>query len=154
MGMSTTALPICLIPVDYVAFLSTDELERFEFLTYSDAPQAWKFAEQNEIACFVSDHRLNQEVLCGLLSALQLLSPDFVHLHAYRIQSVASLLSVINRAGAVRLIPVEELESRFPGFLADALLVWMRNRRKDQKIAELIQSNEQYEFMLRQSLLS
>lgn len=152
--MSKAALPICLIPADYVAFLSTDELERFEFLTYTDAPQAWKFAEQNEIACFVSDHRLNREVLCGLLSALQLLSPDFVHIHAYETSSLAALLSVVNRAGAVRLIPVGELSDRFQGFLADALLVWMRNRRKDQQIAQLLESNAQYEFMLRQSLLS
>lgn len=152
--MSKTALPICLIPADYVAFLSTDELERFEFLTYTDAPQAWKFAEQNEIACFVSDHRLNHEVLCGLLSALQLLSPDFVHIHAYTASAMTALLSVVNRAGAVRLIPVGELSDRFQGFLADALLVWMRNRRKDQQIEQLLESNAQYEFMLRQSLLS
>lgn len=152
--MSTTTLPICLIPFDYVAFLSTDELERFEFLTYTDAPEAWKFAEQNEIACFVSDHRLNRDVLCGLLSALQLLSPDFVHIHAYESGGVSGLLSVINRAGVVRLIPVVQLAELFQGFLADALLVWMRNRRKDDQIAQLLESNAQYEFMLRQSLLS
>lgn len=152
--MNTSALPICLIPADFVSVLSTDELERFEFKTYTDGPTAWKVAEQFDIACFISDHRFTKELLCGLLSGLQIMSPDFVHIHVFQTRQLTDVLSVINRAGAIRLIAHEELREQIPGFLADAFMVWMRNRRKDQQIAELRESNEQYEFMLRQSLLS
>lgn len=153
-SMNTSALPICLIPADLVSVLSTDELERFEFKTYVDAPTAWKIAEQHDVACFISDLRFTKELLCGLLSGLQIMSPDFVHIHVFQTRQLSDVLSVINRAGTIRMIAQDEVPEQLPGFLADAFMVWMRNRRKDQQIAELRESNQQYEFMLRQSLLS
>lgn len=153
MEAHTNALPVCILPAAFANELSADDSARFELLTYESPNEAWRLAEQHETAVFISDDRLGHGVLCGLLSGLQILSPDVVHIHVHERIDTATLSSIVNRAGVVRLLERSRID-QLGGLCCDALMNHLRNIRKDQEIARLREMNEQFEFMLRQSLLS
>ena len=154
MEQPTHAVPGSNKPAECIHALSADDRARFQLLVYRSTDEAWRFAEQHETALFISDDRIGHGVLCGWVSGLTLLSPDFVHIHVHERLDTATLSTIVNRAGVVRLINRHQLHDKLGGLCADALMAYLRNRRKDNEMARLREQNEQFEFMLRQSLLS
>lgn len=154
--MNTTQgnLPILLVHESMIPHFSGHSIDALGIITYISPSDAWTIAEQHEIAIFVSSHGMDFRVLVGLLSGMQILSPEMVHLHVYRKEDADELITLVNRSGVVRLLNSENLDADFVAFCTDALAAYLRTVQTRKELEELREVNEQYELMLRHSLLS
>lgn len=154
MKTSESKLPICVVPDRLIHLYGDQERKRFDIRSYSELYEAWSLAEREPVALFISDSKAMGEGLFGLLTGLRLLQPDLIHVHVYQTSNPEDLVTLVNRSGVLRLVPADRAEEALSSACADALTVHLYNLRKDQEIERLRESNEQFEFMLRQSLLS
>ncbi len=146
--------PVCLIPEQFVHFLGSDERTRFQLMAFTELPQAWAMAEQHDVALFISDSSMDEAALCGLASGLQLLCEDAVHIHVFSNGYGRDLVTLTNRASTIRLLAAREAEDQLSLLCNEALVLYLKKVKTKQEMASLREINEQYEFMLRQHLLS
>ncbi len=144
----------CLLPQEFEPTIDHACRERVDFIPYRTLHDAWNLAEKQSISLFVSHPADDFRSVVGFLGALQVLCPDAVHIHVYKNRPAEELIALVNKSGVVRLLPSEQFETRFGAVCADAVTAFDRSARHLNEIARLREENEQFEFMLRQSLLS
>lgn len=144
----------CLIPIEFELAVDSSCRDRIDFIPYRTLTDAWSIAENQSIALFVSHPADDFRSVVGFLGALQVLSPEVVHIHVYKHRPTEELIALVNKSGIVRLLPSEQFSARFDGVCADAVVAFDRTAHHLNEIARLREANEQFEFMLRQSLLS
>lgn len=144
----------CLIPVEFEHQISPACHDRVDFVSYRTLTDAWSMAEKQSVSMFVSHPADDFRSVVGFLGALQVLSPEAIHIHVYKNRPAEELIALVNKSGVVRLLPTEQFEGRFERVCADAITAFERTARHLKEIAKLREENEQFEFMLRQSLLS
>lgn len=154
MKSSPDTRPICVVPKRLHALFGQLEQAQLDIRSYEELQEAWSIAEREAVALLVSDSDAVNKGLFGLLTGLRLILPDVIHLHLYDPSKMGDLVSLVNRSGVIRLVDINRCEEALAGACSDALAVHQFHVRKDEEIQRLREANEQYEFMLRQSLLS
>lgn len=146
--------PICVVPKQLHTLFGELEHAQLDIRSYEELYEAWSIAEREPVALLVSDSNAVGKGLFGLLTGLRLMLPDLIHLHLYDPEKMGDLVALVNRSGVIRLVDINRCEEALAGACSDALAVHRFHLRKDEEIQRLREANEQYEFMLRQSLLS
>lgn len=144
----------CLIPAEFEHDVDHSCRDRIDFIPYQSLSEAWGFAEKHTVSLFVSHPADDFRSVVGFLGAMQVLCPEVVHIHVYKHRPTEELIALVNKSGIVRLLPSEQFSMRFDSVCADAVSAFDRAARHLNEIARLREENEQFEFMLRQSLLS
>ena len=146
--------PVCLFPsrLQHVLPATLSELFQVEF--YDDIAAAWRIAEVNDTRLFISIHEEARTQYHSILCGLHALHPDMVHLMVADQLDASELVAIINLSGRIRVCHNNDLERELSRTGADCYALYLASSRKDRQIEALTEANEQYEFMLRHSLLS
>lgn len=149
---STSFRPTLLMPFAYQNLLSATDRIRFNVVTYSSAEEAWCAAESKPVDVFVSQQLSNNYADFSVILGILVLQSSAAHVHIF--DSTEHVVALVNKSSLIRLIPSHDADDQLV-----LLCVEMAQMLYDQQAAandmqRLREENEQYEFMLRQSLLS
>ncbi|MBI1266869.1 MAG: hypothetical protein GC193_05500 [Cryomorphaceae bacterium] len=123
-------------------------------ITYSESSDIWAFAEKKDFCVLVVSMSFIQNGNHSLIPAIRAIHGQMVVCLVQDIDDISKLVDIVNQCGAIRICRKEEISKSVSAAVTDSILVAMENDRKDKLIASLTLENEQYEFMLRHSLLS
>ena len=126
----------------------------FDVRVYKTAEEAWTIFEQNKVSLFISNQAFIQSAPGGFLKAITATQLNLVHLHKYTDFVIEDIEAVVNNSASVFITNETQFEARLQQSIETAMSIYL-NLAEDEKLREeLIEQNQQYEFMLRQSLLS
>lgn len=149
---STSFRPTLLVPSAYHHLVSGDDRIRFHVVTYATAEEAWSAADSQPIDVFVSQQstvgNAGFSVIVGILS----LQPSAAHIHIF--DSIEHVVALVNKSTHVRLIPAQFAQEQLLQYCIELAQIVLTRQAASNDIERLRVENEQYEFMLRQSLLS
>ncbi len=151
--IATTPLRLTLLlPTPLAHLVAATDAVRFNVVTYATPEEAWSFAENSIVDVFVSmqganNHRVD-EVIFGILA----LHPATTHVHVFT--AIEHLVDLVNKSSLVRLVPMEKVETLLMPYCAELAQCAQVRASVANDLERLRDENEQYEFMLRQSLLS
>lgn len=126
----------------------------FELMPYDSSDELWSLCETHQIHLMITQRADLGARYRGLLKGIHVLHPEMVHLFMFEGDDCDALIEVVNLSNHIRIVKESQLEAGVRRAAADAFSLFLTATRKDRKIEELSLENEQYEFMLRQSLLS
>lgn len=132
------------------AFLS----DIYTLLPYDNSDQLWSLCETNSVQLMITKRSDLGARPRGLLKGIHVLHPEMVHLFLFNGTDCDELIEIVNLSNRIRVVKEKQLEAGVRYAAADAFSLFLLATRKDRQIEELSLENEQYEFMLRQSLLS
>ena len=140
----------------HAAGLTADILkpQLFDVRIYKTAEDAWQLAESENVSLFISTEKFISKAPAGLITALCGLHPEMVHLFLYSTISTEALATVVNDSCRIHLAQASAPKEALIYAAHAAMNIYLKGAEKSQLIHELQEQNEQYEFMLRQSLLS
>lgn len=126
----------------------------FDVRIYRTAEEAWCLAEKEKISLFISHDKFILGSPAGFISALYGLHEELVHLLFYSEIGTEELATIVNASPNIHLANINVPKEALLKVANDAMEKYLQGAQKSQLIADLTEQNEQYEFMLRQSLLS
>lgn len=139
----------------YKSALPADILkpQLFDVRIYKSAEEAWSLAEKETISLFISTEKFISASPAGLISALYGLHENMVHLFFCTNMSSDELALVVNASSKIHLANINSPKDALMKVATDAMNSYLKEAEKTTLISELIEQNEKYEFMLRQSML-
>ncbi|MFT4682975.1 MAG: hypothetical protein ACJAU0_000371 [Flavobacteriales bacterium] len=126
----------------------------FDVRIYRTAEDAWCLAEKEHISLFISYEKFILGSPAGFIPALFGLHPELVHLFFYSDITVEELATLVNASSNIHLATINAPKKALLKAADEAMESYLKGAQKSQIITELTEQNEQYEFMLRQSMLS
>lgn len=142
-----------LIPQETV-YQSLDLPTVVEKIIYTEASSIWANAEKKDFSTLVIAMSFIQNANHSLIPAIRALHQDMVVCLIQDIDDINMLVDIVNQCGAIRICRQDEISKGVSAAIADSIMLGMERDKKDKLIAALTLENEQYEFMLRHSLLS
>lgn len=127
--------------------------EGLEKVVYSSPEEVWFSAEKKEAIVWVVSSSFITNNKVSFLQAIRALHEQMVICLVDDLGDIQVLTNIVNACAFIRICSVNDLQDTLNASLADALLLHMEIQKKERLIAALQLENEQYEFMLRQSLL-
>lgn len=146
-------IPVCLVPAVLAPQLKPQLEDLFSVQVFDAAEEAWCMAEEGPVDLIVTGERIVTDNLKGLLTGLKVLHPEMIHLHIVEMPDTSGLIDLINVSSRMRVVRSTELEEGVKAAGADVFSMIISSQKKDELIEKLKLENEQFEFMLRQSLL-
>jgi hypothetical protein len=125
-----------------------------EKITYSESSVIWSHAEKKDFCTLVVSMSFIQNGNHALIPAIRAIHEQMVVCLIQDVEDVQLLIDIVNQCGAIRICRQDEISKNVNAAIADSIIVAIENEKKDKLIAALTLENEQYEFMLRHSLLS
>ncbi len=146
--------PVCIVEKRFLSACKEAMSDIFTIFPVSSSAELWKHSEQKSISLIVSSKNLLGEKPFGLLKGLAALHSSAVLLFLSQNENADYLIPMVNSVNRIRIVTNAQYDAGLRRAGADAFSLFLESRRKDKLIEELTSENEQYEFMLRQSLLS
>ncbi len=144
----------CLIPENFHALVKDAEINCIDFVAYRSLPDAWNIAEDKSPDIFISHPEDDYSAVLDMLGAFRVICPNALHIHIYENRTAEELIDLVNKSYAVRLLPLDKVEQGLLQCCSDVVDIFERMGLQHLELARLKEENEQFEFMLRQSLLS
>lgn len=126
----------------------------FDVRVYKTAEEAWAIFEKERVSLFISHQSFIQSAPGGFLTAITASQLNLVHLHRYTDFSIEDIESVVNNSASVFITNEAQFKTRLQQAIENAMNLFLSLAEDEKLREELIEQNQQYEFMLRQSLLS
>jgi hypothetical protein len=149
---STAFRPTLLMPSTCHHLLSGDDRIRFHVLTYATAEEAWSAADSHPIDVFVSQQSNYGNAGVSVILGILALQPSAAHVHIF--DSIEHVATLANKSALIRLIPAQDVQLQLLTFCVELAQIVVSRQAISNDIERLREENEQYEFMLRHSLLS
>jgi SHS2 domain-containing protein len=141
-----------LLPTSLAHLVVAADAVRFNVVTYATPEEAWNFAENGLVDVFVSMQGVNNQDVDDVIVGILALHPATTHVHVFA--AYEHLVDLVNKSSLVRLIPVHRVESLLMPYCSELAQCAQVRASVANDLERLREENEQYEFMLRQSLLS
>lgn len=125
-----------------------------ENIIYSDAGKIWAHAEKKDFCALLISMSFIAQGNQSLISAIRAVHENMVICLIQDMEDISILIDVVNQSGHIRICREADLRTGLHSAIADAIMMSMEIDKKDKLIEALQLENEQYEFMLRHSLLS
>lgn len=145
--------PVCLLPSVIAPQVVHQLDDLFAVQQFDTAEEAWTLAEEGAVDLLITGERIVTDNLKGLLTGLKVLHPEMIHLHLVDSPGVLDLIDLVNISARMRIVHVNDLQHGIKAAGADVFSMIIASQKKDELIEKLKLENEQFEFMLRQSLL-
>ena len=126
----------------------------FDVRVYKSAEEAWAIFEKENVSLFISNQAFIQNSPSGFLPAITSSQLHLVHLHRYADFSIEDIEAVVNNSASVFITNESQFQTRLTTAVETAMNLYLSAAEDEKLREELIEQNQQYEFMLRQSLLS
>lgn len=149
---STSFRPTLLVPATCHHLLSGDDRIRFHVVTYASVEEAWSAADSQPIDVFVSQQSNDGNAGLSLIVGILALQPSAAHIHIF--DSTEHVVTLANKSAHIRLVPAQDVQLQLLTFCVELAQIVLLRQATSNDIERLREENEQYEFMLRQSLLS
>lgn len=151
--IATTPLRLTLLlPLPLAHLVVASNAVRFNVVTYTTPEEAWNFAENSLVDVFVSMQDANNHGVDDVIFGILALHPATTHVHVFT--ALEHLVDLVNKSSLVRLIPMQKVEALLMPYCAELAQCAQVRASVANDLERLREENEQYEFMLRQSLLS
>jgi hypothetical protein len=149
---STPFRPTLLLPAAHLLLLSATDCVRFHVIAYNSAEEAWQIADNQRVHIFVSQPSPNSVVDNAVVAGILALQPNIAHIHIF--ESISEVIELVNKSSLIRLVASHEVSSLLESCCLELAQVLQSRQATLNDLERLREENEQYEFMLRQSLLS
>lgn len=149
---STPFRPKLVLPEVYQYLLSPQDHKRFQVTTYNSSAQAWSIVEDRGVDVFVSVQSADTDMIEPIIPGVLALKPEVAHVHVFH--STQGLVDLINLSSLTRLILSSEVQSKLAPVCSHVFELLQSQKATLLELMQLREANEQYEFMLRQTLLS
>lgn len=146
--------PLCLVEQRYLDACQSALNDIFTMVPVQSDAELWNRSEQKEISLIVAGSAILGEKPAGLLKGIAAIHPSSVLLFLAEKETTDYMIELVNSVNRIRIVQSTQHEAGLRRAGADSFSLYLDGRRKDKLIEELTLENEQYEFMLRQSLLS
>jgi len=151
--IATTSLrPTLLLPTPLAHLVVATDAVRFNVVTYRTPEEAWNIAENRLVDVFVSVQSANNQSVDDVVLGILALQPATTHVHVFT--ALEHVVELVNKSSLVRLIPMQKVDAQLMSFCAELAHSSQLRVSVANDLERLREENEQYEFMLRQSLLS
>jgi len=126
----------------------------YEIFTAISASEGLKVLQDNEIHVIVTDQRMPEMTGIEFLESVIHHYPDIPRILLTGYADIDSVIDAINKGNVYKYVqkPWDEKELRIT--INSALEIFLLQKQKEKLTEQLLETNEQLEFLLRQNLLS
>ncbi len=126
----------------------------YNIFTALDAQEARKILQETQIHVIITDQRMPKTTGIEFLESIIPLYPDPPRILLTGYADIDAVIDAINKGSVFRYLQKPWKEAELQQVINSALELYALNRAKQELTENLIVTNEQMEFILRQNLLS
>ena len=127
---------------------------QFTVFTAISADEALKVLSENDIHILITDQRMPGTLGTELLAQALKDNPDQIRILLTGFSDIEAITDAINRGQIYRYLSKPWVDEHLIQTIQDAYIVYNLKKKQQELSQQLMTTNEQLEFMLRQKLLT